>query len=147
MSTLNHQRTLGLPIVHQVLFHPLVDATAPMSTGIFWDPEGVEIGRAAYFSSMEERTSIIASPGLMNSDQAKQYMPPTTIVTSEHDGYRPEGEAFAKLLQTAGVQCGHLQAMASLHDVEMFYRARESPTAEMVMAAVSAKLREALVEK
>ena len=144
MSIVNHQRSLDLPIVHQVLLNPLIDATSPFSTGIFWNPDWAEQQRAAYFSNIEDRSSIIASPGLMTADQANQYMPPTTIITSEHDGFRPEGEAFTKLLQTAGVSCGHLQAMASLHAFEIFNHSRGSPTADMVMSVISAKLKDVL---
>jgi acetyl esterase/lipase len=104
----------------------------------------MEQQRAAYFSNVEERSNIIASPGLMTVEQAKEYMPPTTMITSEHDAFRPEGEAFAKLLQIAGVPCGHLQAFASLHAVQLFNQSRTSPTAGLIMAAISSKLREVL---
>jgi acetyl esterase/lipase len=104
----------------------------------------MEQQRAAYFSSVEERSNITASPGLMTIEQTKDYMPPTTMITSEHDAFRPEGEAFAKLLQTAGVPCGHLQAFASLHAVQLFNQSRTSPTAGMIMSAISGKLREVL---
>ena len=144
ISILNHRRSLNLPIVHQLLLHPLIDATAEMGTGIFWNPEWSEQQRAAYFSNAEDRSSILGSPGRMSADQAKEYMPPTTMITSEHDGFRPQGEAFSKLLQTAGVPCGHLQAIASLHAVQLFNASRGSPTAEMIMAVISAKLKEVL---
>jgi acetyl esterase/lipase len=83
----------------------------------------------------------------MTVEQAKEYMPPTTMISSEHDGFRPEDEAFARLLQTAGVPCGHLQAFASLHAVQLFNQSRNSPTSEMVMAAIAAKLRRVLSAK
>jgi acetyl esterase/lipase len=144
ISILNRQRSLKLPITHQVLLHPATDTTSDIGTGIFWGPEWMEQQRAAYFSSVEERSNITASPGLMTIEQTKDYMPPTTMITSEHDAFRPEGEAFAKLLQTAGVPCGHLQAFASLHAVQLFNQSRTSPTAGMIMSAISGKLREVL---
>ena len=144
MSIVNQQRSLSLPIVHQLLLNPLIDATLPFSTGIFWNPEWAEQQRSAYFSTTEQRSSITASPSLMTAEQAKQYMPPTTLMTSEHDGFRTEGEAFEKLLQTAGISCGHVQAMASLHAFEIFNQSRGSPTADLIMGAISAKLREIL---
>ena len=133
ISILNHQRSLSLPILHQVLLHPVIDTTSDVGTGIFWGPEWIEQQRSAYFSNMEERSEIIGSPGLMTPEQAKLYMPPTTTISSQYDAFRPEAEAFAKLLQTAGVPCGHLQAFASLHAVQLFNQSRTSPTSELIM--------------
>ena len=144
ISILNHQRSLGLPIVHQILLHPVTDATSDVGSGVFWDPVGVDQQRGAFFSNMEERSNILASPGLMTPEEAKEHMPPTTIITSEHDGFRPEAERFTKLLQMAGVSCGHLQAFASLHAVQIFNASRNSPTAELIMAVISSKFREIL---
>ena len=83
----------------------------------------------------------------MTGEQAKEYMPPTTMISSEHDGFRREDEAFAQLLQTAGVACGHLQAFASLHAVQLFNQSRHSPTSEMIMAAIAAKLKRVLISE
>lgn len=107
----------------------------------------MEQQRAAYFSNVEERSEIIASPGLMTIEQAGVYMPSTTMISSEHDAFRPEDEKFAKLLHTAGIACGHLQAFASLYAIQLFNQSRASPTSEMIMAAVAAKLKDVLQGK
>lgn len=96
---------------------------------------------AAYFPDSTDRLDILASPDLMTEEQAKTYMPPTTIVTSEIDGLRDQGEAFAKLLQSAGVNCGIVRAIGCLHAVQIFCQARDSPTAGLIMDMVAGKLR------
>ena len=89
---------------------------------------------------MKDKSNVLASPGLMAIEQAKQCMPPTSIVTADNDALKKQGEDLAKLLQSAGVECGIVQAMGSVHDVEIFNIARESATAKMVMVMISGVL-------
>lgn len=95
----------------------------------------------AYFPEITDRHSILASPDLMTKEQARAFMPSTTIVTSEIDGLRDQGEEFAKLLQSAGVSCGVVRAIGCLHAVQIFRQARDSPTAELIIDMVAGKLR------
>ena len=80
----------------------------------------------------------------MTPAQAKQFMPPTTIITGQADWLRDQGQDFAKLLQSAGVACGVIQGVAILHDAAIFDLARTSPTVELIMVAIAGKLEEAL---
>jgi acetyl esterase/lipase len=77
----------------------------------------------------------------MTVEEAKVYMPSTTITISDQDPFKEQNEAFAKLLQTAEVPCGVLEAFGSMHDVEIFHQARDSSTAELMMLAISGKLK------
>jgi acetyl esterase/lipase len=108
------------------------------------DPQWSEQQQAAYFSSTEERSTILAAPGRMTAEQAKEYMPPTTLMVADQDPFKEQDEAFARLLQNAGVECGVLEAFGSLHDVEIFREARESPTSKLVMFAVCGLMRDVL---
>lgn len=108
------------------------------------NPEWTNQYYGAYFDDKAERDGILASPDTMTPEQLKQYMPPSTIVTSEIDGLRDQGEEYAKALQKAGVPCGIVRAVASLHDFEIFHNARDSATADLVMTMVSGKLRQLL---
>lgn len=101
---------------------------------------------SAYFPESTDRHNIIASPDLMTKEQAKAYLPPTTIVTSEIDGLRDQGEEFARLLQWAGVRCGVIRAIGCLHAVQIFRQARDSPTAELIVDMVVGKLRRLYAE-
>lgn len=56
---------------------------------------------AMYLRSGEDRADVEISP--MNGDLSKQCE--TYIFTSEHDGLRPQGEYYAKMLRDAGVKC------------------------------------------
>ncbi|KAK5175444.1 uncharacterized protein LTR77_000583 [Saxophila tyrrhenica] len=144
MSVLNKQRALDLPIIHQLMLHPYVDVTAELRSGMLRDPVWAEQQQVAYFPTLKERSSILGSPGLMSAEEAKEYMSPTTMIISDQDPFKDQNEAFAKLLQTAGVSCGVIQAFGSMHDVEVFQHARDSPTAQLVMLAVCGKLREVM---
>ncbi|KAK5033296.1 hypothetical protein LTS07_003598 [Exophiala sideris] len=153
ISILNHQRDLGLPIVHQILMFPFVNSvslTSTFSQFLFQDGPLINIAFAAesfkdyYGDKIKERSSITASPILMTPAQAKEFMPSTTIVTAQNDFLRDQGEDFAKLLQTAGVDCGVVQGVAILHDAVVFNLSRTSPTVELIMIMVAGKLREVL---
>lgn len=108
------------------------------------DPVWAEQQISSYFSTTDERNTILGSPGRMSPEEAKKYMPPTTIVIADQDPFKDQDEAFAKLLQTAGVSCGVLTALGSLHDVEMFHQARESETVELIMFGIAGKVKTVL---
>jgi acetyl esterase len=96
-----------------------------------------------YIPKDKDRQSILAPPILMNKSQAKR-MPPTLIIVSEVDPLRSEGEAFAKLLQGAGVECAILRAHGQLHDSVTFEATRGSPTAKAEVTLAATLLKEAL---
>lgn len=152
MSILNHQRKLHLPITHQVLLHPLVDLASISSRfsqylfqdGPFLTSALIAEAVANYLPNPEDAKTTIASPILMKPEEVKDSMPSTTIVTSQVDWVRDQGEDFAKLLQDSGVTCGIIRAVGSLHDAEVFQVTRESPTVELVILAIAGKVREVL---
>jgi acetyl esterase/lipase len=90
--------------------------------------------------------TVTASPILMTPAQAKEWMPPTTIITAQADMIRDQGQQFAKLLQTSGVACGVVQEVACIHDCEFEDFARDSETSKLVMLMVTAKIKEVLIE-
>ncbi|KAK3707149.1 hypothetical protein LTR37_012318 [Vermiconidia calcicola] len=141
MSILNHQRSLGLPIVHQMMIHPYIDVTAELRTGVMRDPAWSEQQLSAYFSVVEDRSSITAAPGRMNIEQAKQYMPPSTVIMSDQAPFKEQDEASVRLLQSADVPCGAITAFGSIHAVEIFSGSRDGPTAQLAMAAIFGTLR------
>ncbi len=156
IEILNHQRSLDLPIVHQVLMFPLVNSvslTSTFSQFLFQDGPFITSAFAEesfqdyYGDKMKERSSILASPILMTSAQAREFMHPTTIVTAQGDWLRDQGEDFARLLQTAGVPCGVIQGVAIIHDAWIFNVARTSPTVELIMIMVAGKLKEVLTPR
>ena len=135
--------------MHQILLHPFVDLTSVTNTfSEFKFQDGPVISTAfitegldAYIPRTADRTDILASPALLTPAQMRSYLPPTTLVTSEADWLRDEGERFAVQLQQSGVECAFLRAGACVHVAEVFKGARESPTAKAVMRLVAATLR------
>lgn len=81
----------------------------------------------------------------MTAAQAKEFMPPTTIITAQADWLRDQGQEFAKLLQTAGVPCGVVQGVAILHDAAVFNASRASPTAQLIMIVIAGLARSVLL--
>jgi acetyl esterase len=138
IAILNHQRSLKLPTAHQVLLHPVVNTFSITSNfseylfqdGLFLSTPFLEECYNDEFKTEKDRKEITASPIWMTKEQAKQYMPPPTIIISQCDWLRDQGQNFGKLLQQAGVNCAVVQLIASLHDVEILKGARHSPTAE-----------------
>ncbi|KAK3672950.1 hypothetical protein LTR78_007060 [Recurvomyces mirabilis] len=153
VSVLSHQRELNLPIIHQVLWHPLIDSSStgarfseflfqhgPLLTNPF-----IQEAITDYFGTdTKDRTSILASPILMTTQQAKEFMPSTTIITGQADWLRDQGQDFGQLLQMAGVPCAILQEVACLHICEVSKRSRTSPTVELVMIDVCGKIKEVM---
>jgi len=155
VSILSHQRSLKLPIAHQILFDPLLDSTVlgtrfseyKFQDGPFYGTSFIQEAINDYFpdqdlTNTEQRASITASPLLMTPQQIKQYMPSTTIVTSQADWLRDQGQDFARALQTAGVPCGVVQGIAIIHIAEVWNLTRDSPTVELIMMMVAAKVKE-----
>ncbi|KPI45616.1 putative alpha/beta hydrolase [Cyphellophora attinorum] len=158
INILNQQRDLDLPISHQILMFPAIDSSTVVTRfSEFLFQDGPLINEAFLIESLDDyfgplpvsaadRSSILASPILMTAAQAKEFMPPTTIVTGQADYLRDQGEDFARLLQTSGVECGVLQGVALLHDSVVFNLARKSPTVELIMIMVAGKIKEVLGE-
>lgn len=155
---MNQQRHLELPIAHQVLFDPLLDSTIlgtrfsefKFQNGPFYGTSFIQEAITDYFpdqdpTNVDQRASITASPLLMTAEQIKSYMPSTTIVTSQADWLRDQGQDFAKLLQQAGVSCGVVQGVAILHVAEVWNLTRDSPTVELLMMMVAAKVKQLLL--
>ena len=146
MSILNVDRSLGFNIAHQIMLHPTLDTAQELGEGPLSNREWFDQQVSAYFASPEDRNSLLGAPGRMSADQAKKYMPPTTIVTAEVDGLRPHGEAFARFLQQSGVSCGLVCAMACMHDFEIFNLSRRSPTSALIMGMISSVITNVLLQ-
>ncbi|KAK4553501.1 hypothetical protein LTR86_009297 [Recurvomyces mirabilis] len=153
ISILSHERKLNLPIVHQVLWHPLVDSSSTgtrfseflFQNGPLLTTPFIQEAISDYFGTdTKDRTSILTSPILMSTQQVKEFMPSTTIITGQADWLRDQGQDFGQLSQTAGVPCAILQEVACLHICEVFNKSRTSPTVELVMIGVCGKIKEVM---
>ena len=103
-------RDAGAPALRfQLLVYPAVDLRKPSGfvsrkqneEGPFLTLATMEWFENHYFASDEDRVAFRASPLLADSHAD---LPPALIVTAEFDPLRDEGEAYAKVLERAGVE-------------------------------------------
>ena len=98
------------------LIYPFLDPSASYesyaSAGVGFDPDEA----AWYWQQYASHPADLADPDLapLLSDQLGT-LPPTLVVTSEHDPLRDEGEALALRLAEAGVQVVGTRYLGQLH--------------------------------
>nr|WP_323747625.1 alpha/beta hydrolase [Catenulispora rubra] len=114
----------GVPLVQQVLFYPVTDAS--FDTGSYQQfAEGYFLRRDAmqwfwdqYTTDPAQRAEITASP-LRASVEQLAGLPPALVVTGEADVLRDEGEAYANKLRAAGVAVTAVRYQGVIHDFVM----------------------------
>jgi acetyl esterase/lipase len=132
------------PIALQLLICPVTDLTTESESrlafaqGFFIERKTLEWARAAYCRHADPADPRI-SPLRAQSFAG---LPPAHIHTAEFDPMRDEGEAYARALESAGVQV-HYQCHGGL--VHHFYcMAGAIPQARQVLSAIGAQIRVAL---
>ncbi|AQZ61494.1 Esterase/lipase [[Actinomadura] parvosata subsp. kistnae] len=149
--TLLAKRRGGLPLVRQVLFYPVTDAS--FDTGSYERfAEGYFLRRDAmrwfwdqYTTSPQERAEITASP-LRATTEELAGLPPALIITAEADVLRDEGEAYAGKLRAAGVPVTAVRYLGIIHDFVMLDALRETQAASSAIELAAVTLRRALHE-
>lgn len=98
-------RDAGLPLAAQLLVYPAVDFRDPdqypsqseNGVGYILTREGMDWFEDHYQADVSDwRASVIAAP-------SHEGLAPALVITAEFDPLRDEGEAYAKVLETAGV--------------------------------------------
>ncbi|MER5942058.1 alpha/beta hydrolase [Streptomyces sp. NPDC001928] len=123
-----------VPLVQQVLFYPVTDAS--FDTGSYRQfAEGYFLRRDAmtwfwdqYATDEAERAQITASPLRATTEQLTG-LPPAFVVTAEADVLRDEGEAYANKLREAGVPVVAVRYQGVIHDFVMLNALRETQAA------------------
>ncbi|MBU3864858.1 alpha/beta hydrolase [Streptomyces sp. 4503] len=133
----------GVPLLQQVLFYPVTDASFDtnsyhqFATGYFLRRDGMQWFWDQYTTDEAERAQITASPLRATTEQLKD-LPPALVITAEADVLRDEGEAYANKLREAGVSVTAVRVQGIIHDFVMLNALRESHAAE---AAISLAVR------
>ncbi|MHB9862286.1 alpha/beta hydrolase [Streptomyces sp. YIM S03343] len=137
-----------VPLVQQVLFYPVTDAS--FDTGSYHQfAEGYFLRRDAmqwfwdqYTTDAKQRAEITASP-LRATPEQLAGLPPALVITGEADVLRDEGEAYAAKLRQAGVPVTAVRHQGIIHDFVMLNALRETHAAEAAINQAVTTLRTA----
>ncbi|WP_426569983.1 alpha/beta hydrolase [Streptomyces canus] len=137
-----------VPLVQQVLFYPVTDASFDtgsyhqFATGYFLRRDGMQWFWDQYTTDEAERAQITASPLRATTEQLTG-LPPALVITAEADVLRDEGEAYANKLRTAGVPVTAIRYQGVIHDFVMLNALRETHAADAAINQAVATLRTA----
>ncbi|GAA3245516.1 hypothetical protein GCM10020256_72450 [Streptomyces thermocoprophilus] len=138
-----------VPLVQQVLFYPVTDASFDtpsyheFATGYFLRRDGMQWFWDQYTTSEDERARITASPLRATTEQLAG-LPPALVITAEADVLRDEGEAYAKKLRAAGVPVIATRYQGIIHDFVMLNALRGTQAADAAITQAVTVLRKAL---
>ncbi|MFH8462477.1 alpha/beta hydrolase [Streptomyces sp. NPDC017991] len=139
----------GVPLVQQVLFYPVTDASfdtnsyRQFATGYFLRRDGMQWFWDQYTTDEKQRAEITASPLRATTEQLTG-LPPALVVTGEADVLRDEGEAYANKLREAGVPVTAVRFQGVIHDFVMLNALRETHAADTAISLAVRTLRAAL---
>ncbi|MFD7403470.1 alpha/beta hydrolase [Streptomyces sp. NPDC059866] len=138
-----------VPLVQQVLFYPVTDASFDTGSyhqfaeGYFLRRDGMQWFWDQYTTDEAERAQITASPLRATTEQLTG-VPPALVITGEADVLRDEGEAYANKLREAGVPVTAVRFQGIIHDFVMLNALREAHAAEAAITMAADTLRTAL---
>ena len=135
-----------VPLVQQVLFYPVTDAS--FDTGSYHQfAEGYFLRRDAmqwfwdqYTTDPAQRAEITASPLRATTEQLAG-LPAALVVTGEADVLRDEGEAYANKLRQAGVPVTAVRYQGIIHDFVMLNALRGTHAAQAAITEAVTTLR------
>ncbi|MEU1181136.1 alpha/beta hydrolase [Streptomyces sp. NPDC005820] len=139
----------GVPLVQQVLFYPVTDASFDTASyhqfaeGFFLRRDGMQWFWDQYTTDEGERAEITASPLRASVEQLRD-LPPALVITGEADVLRDEGEAYANKLREAGVLVTAVRFQGIIHDFVMLDALRETQAAQAAITLAVGTLRDAL---
>jgi acetyl esterase/lipase len=137
-----------VPLVQQVLFYPVTDASfdSPsyhqFAEGYFLRRDAMQWFWDQYTTDEAERAQITASPLRATTEQLTG-LPSALVITGEADVLRDEGEAYANKLREAGVPVTSVRYQGIIHDFVMLNALRETHAAEAAINQAVATLRTA----
>ncbi|HEY9371203.1 alpha/beta hydrolase [Streptomyces sp.] len=141
----------GIPLVQQVLFYPVTDASFDTGSyhrfakGYYLRRDGMQWFWNQYTTDEAERAQITASPLRATAEQLHG-LPPALVITCEADVLRDEGEAYADKLREAGVPVTAVRFQGIIHDFVMLDALRGTQAAEAAIAMAVRTLHAALHE-
>ncbi|MFW6693910.1 alpha/beta hydrolase [Streptomyces sp. MAR4 CNX-425] len=146
--TLQAKERGDLPLVQQVLFYPVTDASfdtgsyRQFAEGYFLRRDAMEWFWDQYTPDEAQRAEVTASP-LRASEAQLRGLPPALVITAEADVLRDEGEAYANKLRQAGVPVTAVRYQGVIHDFVMLNALRETHAADAAINQAVAVLKTA----
>ncbi|MFE2125287.1 MULTISPECIES: alpha/beta hydrolase [Streptomyces] len=141
----------GLPLLQQVLFYPVTDASFDTGSyhqfaeGYFLRRDGMQWFWDQYTTDETERAQVTASPLRAGIEQLAG-LPPALVITAEADVLRDEGEAYANKLRAAGVPVTAVRFQGIIHDFVMLNALRGTHAAEAAIELAVGTLRRVLAD-
>jgi acetyl esterase len=147
--TLMAKHRSGPPIMTQVLFYPVTDASFDtpsyhqFAEGYFLRRDAMQWFWNQYTTDQTQRNEITASP-LRASLEQLTGLPKALVITGEADVLRDEGEAYARKLRQAGVDVTATRYEGIIHDFVMLNALRSTNAAEDAITQAINHLTDAL---
>ncbi|MFI9272231.1 alpha/beta hydrolase [Kitasatospora sp. NPDC052896] len=138
-----------VPLVQQVLFYPVTDASFDTASyhqfaeGHFLRRDGMQWFWDQYTTDPAQRAEITASPLRATTEQLTG-LPPALVITGEADVLRDEGEAYANKLRQAAVPVTAVRYQGIIHDFVMLNALRGTHAAQAAITLATETLRTAL---
>jgi acetyl esterase len=132
-------------IVYQQLLWPAVSAELDTDSyreygeGRFLPQAFMKYGWDHYAPDSETRKDRYAAPIQATTDELRG-LPPTLIQTAENDVLRDEGEAYAQMLDEAGVDVTNTRYNGAIHDFGLLNALREVPSTEEALRQASSDI-------
>jgi acetyl esterase/lipase len=144
VTLMAHDR--GAPnIVYQQLLWPALSADLDTESyraygeGRFLPKAFMQYGWDHYAPDAGTREQRYAAPLKATTEQLRG-LPPTLIQTAENDVLRDEGEAYARLLDEAGVDVTNVRYNGAIHDFALLNALRDVPSTDAALRQAAAVL-------
>lgn len=138
----------GPDFLIQVLFYPVTDASMNSRSyelykkGPWLTKEAMKNFWSSYEPRADLRLEANRSP-LRTDPRFLSKLPPSLIITAEHDVLRDEGEAYARLLVDAGVNVMAIRVLGTIHDFAMLNALADTEATRNVLDLTGTRLRAA----
>lgn len=149
VTALKAKNQNGPKIKFQCLFYPVTNADMDTKSydlfkdGPWLSKKAMEWFFEAYAPDKESRNDIYVSP-LKADEEDLKGLPPTLIITAENDVLRDEGEAYARKLDSAGVDVLNIRINGTIHDFLMLNALSDTRCAKGALNLACNMLKKAL---
>lgn len=149
VTALKAKNENGPKILFECLFYPVTNADMDTKSydlfkdGPWLTKKAMEWFWDAYVPDKKLRDDAYISP-LKAEEEDLKGLPPTLIITAENDVLRDEGEAFARKLDTAGVEILNVRVNGTIHDFLMLNALADTQPAKGALSLACKMLKKVL---